>query len=70
MNYNFDNLVTYSTKKPGRDKSYYLSNKKIRKDFNWKDQISIEKGIDRSMAWIKKNLKSFSKIDQNYQHKK
>ena len=70
MNYNFNNLVTYSTKKPGRDKSYYLSNKKIRKDFNWKDQISIEKGIDRSMAWIKKNLKSFSKIDQNYQHKK
>ena len=70
MNYNFDNLVTYSTNKPGRDKSYYLSNKKIKRDFNWRAKISIDKGIGRSIKWIENNLDFFSKLDQNYYHKK
>jgi len=70
MNYNFGSLVTYSTNKPGRDKSYYLSNKKVKLNFDWSAKISIDKGIERSIQWIKNNLRSFSKLDQNYYHKK
>ena len=70
MQYDFNKLVKYSTKKPGRDKSYILSNAKIKKQFNWRDEITIDQGINRSIKWIKTNLNSFSKLDQNYQHKK
>lgn len=70
MNYNFDKLVTYSTAKPKRDHSYILSNKKIKKDFLWKDKISTDEGINRCINWVESNLSLFSKQDQSYQHKK
>lgn len=70
MNYNFDTLVKYSTKRPERDRSYYLSNKRIKQKFNWNTKISIETGIDRSIEWISNNLNSFSNLDENYNHKK
>ena len=70
MNYNFNNLVTYSAKKLERDKFYHLSNKKIKQKFNWNTKISIDTGIDRSIESIQNNLKSFSNLDENYHHKK
>jgi dTDP-D-glucose 4,6-dehydratase len=70
MNYNFEKLVTYSTAKPKRDHSYILSNKKIKKDFLWRDKISTDEGITRCINWVENNLSLFSKQDQSYQHKK
>jgi len=70
MNYNFDKLVTYSPERLGKDKSYILSSKKIKSNFNWQTKISINDGIDRCINWVKKNLNFFSKLDEVYNHKK
>ena len=70
MDYNFEKLVVHSQERPGKDKYYILSSKKIRNNFNWKEEISINDGIDRCIGWVKKNLKSFSKLDEIYSHKK
>ena len=70
MNYNFNNLVKISPERPGKDKFYILSNKKLKNNFNWQPKISINDGINKCIDWIKKDLKSFSKNDNEYVHKK
>ena len=70
MNYKFNNLVKISPERPGKDKFYILSNKKLKNSFNWEPKISINDGINKCIDWIKKDLKSFSKIDNKYVHKK
>ena len=70
MNYNFSKLVKISPERPGKDKFYILSNKKLKKDLKWNSKITLDEGINRCIDWIKKDLNSFSKLDENYIHKK
>ena len=69
MNYNFSKLVKLSPERKGKDKYYILSNKKIKK-LGWKPKISIDRGIQNCIEWIKKDIKSFSNTDETYTHKK
>ena len=70
MNYSFNKLVFNSPERPGKDKYYVLSNKKVRDNFKWKAKISLNTGLDRCISWVKKNIDSFSKSDEDYYHKK
>ena len=70
MNYSFSKLVKNSPERPGKDKFYILSNKKIKKDLKWNSKITLDEGINRCIDWIKKDLKLFTKFDENYIHKK
>ena len=70
MKYNFSKLVKISPERPGKDKFYILSNKKLKKDLKWNYKITLDEGINRCIDWIKKDLKLFSKSDENYIHKK
>ena len=69
MNYNFSKLVKLSPEREGKDKYYILSNKKI-KGLGWKPKISLDRGIQNCIEWIKKDIKSFSNTDETYTHKK
>ncbi len=70
MNYSFNQLVKFSPERTGKDKSYSLSNKKICKELKWKPKIKLNEGLDKCINWIKANLDTFSKSDEEYQHKK
>jgi len=70
MNYNFQKLVKMSPERIGKDKFYILSNQKLRRDLKWKPKIGLDEGINRCIDWIKKDLKLFSKSDENYVHNK
>ena len=70
MNYSFDKLVKIAPERPGKDNYYIISSKKMNKSFNWKTKISLDEGINRCIDWIKKDLRSFSKQDEYYIHKK
>jgi len=70
MNYSFSKLIKISPERPGKDKFYILSNKKLKKDLKWNSKITLDEGINRCIDWIKKDLNSFSKLDENYIHKK
>lgn len=70
MNYNFQKLVKMSPERIGKDKFYILSNRKLKRDLKWKPKIELDEGINRCIDWIKKDLKLFSKFDENYIHKK
>ena len=70
MNYNPNKLIVITKERTNKDKSYYLSNKKIVNELKWKPNISLEKGIARTINWINQNLNKFKKYDENYVHQK
>ena len=70
MKYDFNKLVKISDERKGQDKFYSLSNKKINKELKWKEKISLNEGLLKTIFWVKKNLKLFNKYDENYIHKK
>ena len=70
MDFKFEKLINRSKERKGKDKYYFLSSKKIKKELNWRQNISLDSGIDRCIKWIKKNKKFFSNSDLKYQHKK
>ena len=70
MNYKFHNLVKISTERKGKDKYYYLSSKKIKRELKWRQKISLDRGLNRCIDWLENNKKFFNKTDLNYQHKK
>ena len=70
MNYNYKKLVLSTPERIGKDKYYKLSNKKIKNNFKWKEEISLDNGLESCITWMKDNINSFNKTDENYLHKK
>ena len=54
----------------GKDHTYKLSSIKLRKKLEWKDKISLDKGIDLTLDWIFKNFNYLKKKPLEYKHKK
>ena len=70
MGYKFEKLVNKSKERKGKDKYYFLSSKKIKKELKWSQKISLDSGLDRCIAWITKNKFFFRNSDLKYHHKK
>ena len=62
-------LAILITNQPAVAKGF-ISLKKLKRDLKWKPKIELDEGINRCIDWIKKDLKLFSKFDENYIHKK
>jgi len=63
-------LALLVCKKLNTDMYYKLKSNQIRKDFNWKEKVKLEEGIEKTIIWIKKNYKNFNKQKLSYLHKK
>jgi dTDP-glucose 4,6-dehydratase len=70
MKYNFNALVKNSNERKGKDKFYYLSSEKIKKELKWEEKVNLDEGLIRTISWVKKNLSLFNKNDEKYIHKK
>jgi len=53
----------------GKDDKYFLNSNKIRKELRWSDNFTLEKGIQQTINWIKKN-NNFKNFSLDYIHKK
>ena len=69
LNKDFQSIVEITEERVGKDSSYNLSNRKIKK-FGWKPKIGLSDGLDRVIEWIKKNKSNFKKKELIYTHKK
>jgi len=49
-------LISYVQDRPGHDLRYSLDSSKIRKELNWKPQVSFEKGLIDTVGWYRRNL--------------
>ena len=68
-NVDFSEIVKSSEERLGKDKSYLLDSSYLRKTFNWKDKIELDKGLKMTMNWIKANIDELEKLPWNYKHK-
>ena len=71
LNVNYENFVIESKKdRINKDKIYKLSYKKISKELNWYPKIKLDKGLDMTISWVRKNFYYLKKLDLEYIHKK
>ena len=70
MQYDYSKLVIVKKDRVGKDHKYLMSSKKANKQLKWKNSISLDKGIDDTIQWYKKNFKYLKNKTLNYIHKK
>ncbi len=70
MNKNYNKIIKNTSERMGKDHSYYLNSKKIKKELNFKNKYNISSGIDETIEWVIQNIKSLKKQNRNYIHKK
>jgi len=51
----FNTIVKVSQDRLGKDQSYLLDSSRLRREFNWKDNIKLENGLKTTKEWIVRN---------------
>jgi dTDP-glucose 4,6-dehydratase len=70
MNVNFESLVEVTPDRPGKDFAYQLDSAKIRTEFGWNDEVNLDQGLDRTIAWVERNLGELRNMPAEYIHRK
>ncbi len=65
----FNDLVKVSKERQGKDQVYLLNTSKLRKKLDWKDKISLEDGMKKTLYWIDQKLDYLKRLPRNYKHK-
>lgn len=50
-----EDLIEYVKDRPGHDRRYSLSTKKIREELGWSPEIAFEEGLKRTVEWFRQN---------------
>ena len=65
----FADSVQVVGERMGKDAAYLLDSSKLRESLGWRDQVSLEAGLDECIGWVKANLDELKKQPQSYVHK-
>jgi dTDP-glucose 4,6-dehydratase len=69
MGVRFENCVEEVGERLGKDASYQLDSGRIRRELGWRDRVSLEDGIDSTIAWVDRWLDALRRMPFDYQHK-
>lgn len=69
MGVKFQDVVEVVGDRPGKDAAYLLDSTKARTTLGWKDAISLDQGLDETIAWISDNLEELKQQPADYIHK-
>lgn len=69
LNVDFDKNVDIVGERLGKDAAYLLDSSKAKETLGWRDQISLEQGIEETIAWVRDNLDILKKQPFDYIHK-
>ena len=58
MNKKFSDVIYVEKDRFGKDQKYLMDNTKAKKHLSWKNKISLDKGLDKVIAWQILNKKS------------
>ena len=65
----FDSHVAVVGERLGKDGAYMLDSSKIKEQLNWKDQITLDQGLNDCIDWVKSNLDILKTENWDYVHK-
>lgn len=69
MDVKFEDVVEVVGDRPGKDAAYLLDSTKARSTLGWKDVVSLDQGIDETIAWVTSNLDVLKQQPADYIHK-
>jgi dTDP-glucose 4,6-dehydratase len=65
----FEDSVEVVGDRLGKDAAYLLDSTKLRTELDWADKISLEQGVDDTIAWVRDNLDVLKTQPIDYIHK-
>ena len=65
----FDEHVEIVGERLGKDSAYLLDNSKARETLGWLEHVSLEDGIEETIAWVRNNLDVINSQPLDYIHK-
>jgi dTDP-glucose 4,6-dehydratase len=65
----FDQLAETVGDRLGKDQAYLLDSGKVRSELGWQDRISLDDGLQQTLAWIDANLDTLQAQPADYIHK-
>ena len=65
----FEECVQVGPERPGKDAAYMLDSSKLRTELGWKDEISLDAGIESVIAWARRFQKDLPALPSAYIHK-
>lgn len=69
MKVSFEDTVEITEDRPGKDAAYLLDSSMAHNALGWSDKISLEEGIEETIAWIGENLDEVKREPLEYIHK-
>lgn len=65
----FSEAVEMAPERPGKDAAYLLDSAKARQTLGWTDAVTLEAGIEETIAWIERDFETLSQTAFDYVHK-
>lgn len=65
----FEAVVDVAPDRPGKDAAYLLDSTRARTQLGWRDRISLETGLEQTVAWVEANLDSLLEQPSEYIHR-
>jgi dTDP-glucose 4,6-dehydratase len=65
----FEETVEVAPERPGKDTAYMLDSSKLRDGLGWRDAISLEQGVEETIAWAKRFEPALMDMAWDYEHK-
>jgi dTDP-glucose 4,6-dehydratase len=63
-------LISFTEERRAKDHGYFLDSSKIRKKYKWKEKISLDEGLKKTINYIYKNFYYIKNKSLEYRHKK
>jgi dTDP-glucose 4,6-dehydratase len=65
----FQDLALVAEDRLGKDQAYLLESGKIRSDLNWSHHVTLEHGLQETLAWVDTHLDALKELPADYIHK-
>jgi dTDP-glucose 4,6-dehydratase len=69
LNVRLEDSVEMTDERLGKDSAYMLDSSKLRQTLAWKDKISLDRGIDECIEWVRSNLEDLKQQPFDYIHR-
>ena len=69
MGVSFQDSVDVVEERLGKDAAYLLDNAKAKRVLGWRDQVSLDEGLNDCIRWTRENLEILKRLPSEYIHK-
>lgn len=69
MGVKFEDHVEIVGERLGKDAAYRLDSAKLRRELGWQDKVSLEQGIEETLAWVNRFFEELKSLPLDYIHK-